>query len=304
MEQDKAKEIIDRNGRRHRFPPALNLDYVLKEGRVQTRSLEAHIVDHCNLSCAECCSLSPLLPKWFASPEELQRDLAIASSFLAPTVFKLVGGEPLLHPQIATMAKIAAESAIAPRISLTTNGLMLGQMEDDLWRYLDAITISLYPKPELPESLIAQAEEQAAHFSVELNWKDQSQFVVMNRNSRRADESETSAIFNRCWLRERCHMIRNGTFYTCTRSPHMQTLGGSDGSFSEDGYSLTSPEASADGMLTYLRREHALEACAYCHGGDAKMAPHRLLPRSELRQLKGRSALRRDGIARPVVRKA
>ena len=84
----------------------------------------------------------------------------------------------------------------------------------------------------------------------------------------------------------------------------MQTLGGSDGSFSEDGYSLTSPEASADGMLTYLRREHALEACAYCHGGDAKMAPHRLLPRSELRQLKGRSALRRDGIARPVVRKA
>ncbi len=289
MEQDKPKTVIDRKGRSHRFPPPLNLDYVIKEGRVQTRSLEAHIVDHCNLSCAECCSLSPLLPKWLATPEKLARDLELASRFLAPTVFKLVGGEPLLHPQIVTMAKVAAESGIAPRISLTTNGLMLGQMEDDLWRHLDAITVSLYPKPELPQSLIAQAEEQAARFAVDLNWKDQSQFVIMNRTSRRIDESETSAVFNRCWLRERCHMIRDGTFYTCTRSPHMQTLEGSDGSFSEDGYSLTSPESSADGVLAYLLREKPLDACAYCYGGDAKMAPHRLLPRAELRQLKGRA---------------
>jgi len=290
MQQNKTNVIVDSSGRSHTFPPKVNLDYQLKEGRVQTRSLEAHIVDHCNLSCAECCSLSPLLPRWFASPEDLKRDLAIASTFLAPAIFKLVGGEPLLHPQIATMAKIAAESAIAPRISLTTNGLMLGKMEDDLWRNLDAMTVSLYPQPQLPKSLIAGAQEQAARFDVELNWKQQDQFVLMNTDGRRADTEETAAIFTRCWLRERCHMIRNGTFYTCTRPPHMQTLLGEDASFSEDGFSLTAPEADADGLLAYLRREHPLEACAYCHGGDAKMAPHRLVARSELRQIKRRSA--------------
>ncbi len=290
MKQNNTKVIVDSSGRSHSFPPELNLDYKLKEGRVQTRSLEAHIVDHCNLSCAECCSLSPLLPRWFASPEDLRRDLAIASTFLAPATFKLVGGEPLLHPQIAAMARIAAESSIAPRISLTTNGLMLGRMEDELWRNLDAMTISLYPQPELPKALIAGAEEQAARFGVELNWKQQDQFVLMNTEGRRADAKETAAIFNRCWLRERCHIIRSGSFYTCTRPPHMQTLLGEDADFSEDGYSLTEPGADAAGLLAYLQREHSLEACAYCHGGDAKMAPHRLVARSELRQIKRRSA--------------
>ncbi len=70
----------------------------------------------------------------------------------------------------------------------------------------------------------------------------------------------------------------------------MQTLLGEDADFSEDGYSLTEPGADAAGLLAYLQREHALEACAYCHGGDAKMAPHRLVARSELRQIKRRSA--------------
>jgi cyclic pyranopterin phosphate synthase len=290
MKQSKRRVIVDSKGQSHSFPPTLNLNFQLKEGRVQTRSLEAHIVDHCNLSCAECCSLSPLLPKWFASPQELKRDLSIASKFLAPTVFKLVGGEPLLHPQIATMAKIATESQIAPRVSLTTNGLMLGRMEDDLWRHLDAMTVSLYPQPELPKSVIGQAEEQASRFGVELNWKQQDEFVIMNTDGRRMEETETAAVFNRCWLRERCHVLRNGTFYTCTRPPHMQTLMDDAAKFSDDGFSLTSAGADAEGLLAYLQREHPLEACAYCHGGDAEMAPHRLEDRSELRQIRRRSA--------------
>lgn len=290
MKPTKTRVIVDSKGRSHSFPPTLNLNFALDAGRVQTRSLEAHIVDHCNLSCAECCSLSPLLPKWFASPEELGRDLAIASDFLAPAVFKLVGGEPLLHPNIATMAKIAVESAIAPRISLTTNGLLLGRMEDDLWRHLDAMTVSLYPQPELPTSIIAEAEEQAARFGVELNWKQQDQFVVMNTDGRRMEEEKTAAVFNRCWLRERCHVLRSGTFYTCTRPPHMETLMSDSSNFSDDGYSLTAPGADVEGLLAYLQREQPLEACAYCYGGDAEMAPHRMEDRSQLRQIRRRGA--------------
>ena len=290
MERSKQTTIVDSEGKSHTFPPTLNLDYKLIDGRVQTRSLEAHIVDHCNLSCAECCSLSPLLPKWFASPDELRRDLKVAASFLAPSVFKIVGGEPLLHPQIATMAKIAAESKIAPRISLTTNGLMLGRMEDELWHHLDAMTVSLYPQPELPHSLIEAANQQAQRFGVELNWKRQDQFVIMDTGGRRGDSQETAAIFKRCWLRERCHILRSGTFYTCTRPPHMQTLMGDSANFSDDGFSLIAPEASAQGLLAYLKRDHPLEACAHCHGGDAEMAPHRLLPRSQLRQITRRTA--------------
>ena len=38
--------------RQHVFPPPLDRDYRVEDGRVLTRSLEAHVVDHCNLTCA------------------------------------------------------------------------------------------------------------------------------------------------------------------------------------------------------------------------------------------------------------
>ncbi|MGP1667113.1 MAG: hypothetical protein ACTS5I_14665, partial [Rhodanobacter sp.] len=60
---------------KHVFPPPMERNYRVQDGRILTRSLEAHIVDHCNLTCAECCSLSPLLPAWLADPDALARDL-------------------------------------------------------------------------------------------------------------------------------------------------------------------------------------------------------------------------------------
>src|SRR5688500_20260612 len=128
----------------HRFPPPLERRYAISDGRVKTRSLEAHVVDHCNLTCAECCSLSPFLPAWFADPADLERDLSRARKVLAPSVFKLVGGEPLLHPRLLDLVAVARRSEIASRISITTNGLLLGRMPDALFRAIDALTISLY----------------------------------------------------------------------------------------------------------------------------------------------------------------
>ena len=77
----------------------------------------------------------------------LARDLSVAARVLAPRVFKLVGGEPLLHPELVELVEVARRAAIAPRISLTTNGLLLPRMSEPFWRGLDAVTISLYPRP-------------------------------------------------------------------------------------------------------------------------------------------------------------
>ena len=109
--------LIDDAGRAHRFPPTLDLDYPIVSGRVRTRSLESHVVDHCNLTCDECCSLSPWLPRWSVSPDDLARDLTLAARVLAPSVFKLVGGEPLLHPDLVELVHVARRAEVAPRIS-------------------------------------------------------------------------------------------------------------------------------------------------------------------------------------------
>jgi hypothetical protein len=263
-------------------------NYRVAAGRVQTRSLEAHIVDHCNLTCAECCSLSPLLPAWYATPAAVAADLRHAVKVLKPGIFKLVGGEPLLHPQLVDVIHAVRDSGIAPVISITTNGLKLGDMTDAFWQAADALTISRYPKPQLAPDLLAHIEAQAARFDVRLNWKVQDTFSTMNRAQPCDDLAEAQRIYHDCWIRERCHMIRDGMFYTCTRPAHFQTLYQGERDFRSDGLPLYDDPGMLDALLAYLQRETPLEACLHCHGGSAPQAPHRIMRRLEVDTLKAR----------------
>jgi sulfatase maturation enzyme AslB (radical SAM superfamily) len=119
--------------------------YAVENGKVATRSLEAHIVDHCNLRCAACCSLSPHLPRWNVDPGDLVGELALAKRAVAPTWFKLVGGEPLLHPRLLECIEAGRASGIAQIVSVTTNGFLLPRQPVDFWRLIDALTISVAP---------------------------------------------------------------------------------------------------------------------------------------------------------------
>lgn len=274
--------------RKHVFPPPLDRDYRVEDGRVLTRSLEAHVVDHCNLTCAECCSLSPLLPEWHASPESLEADLRKAAKVLRPRMFKLVGGEPLLHPALVELVQRVRATGIAPVISVTTNGLKLGEMTDAFWQAVDALTISRYPKPALSPDLVAHIERQAARFDVRLNWKVQDVFTTMNRAEPGTDRDAAQRLYHDCWIRERCHMIRDGMFYTCTRPAHFHTLYKGEKDFQADGLPLRDDAGMLDAMLAYLQREAPLEACLHCQGGSAPVAPHRILKRIEVDALKAR----------------
>ncbi|WP_233238800.1 radical SAM protein [Bordetella sp. LUAb4] len=284
--QDHAPAAVASAPRGHVFPPPMDRDYPIQAGRIRTRSLEAHIVDHCNLTCAECCSLSPLLPPWFASPDSIAADLRMAAKVLSPGVFKLVGGEPLLHPQLVDLIHAVRETRIAPVISITTNGLKLGEMSDAFWQSIDAITISRYPRPRLSPDLMAHIEAQAAGHAVRLNWKMQNEFTSMTRQSAATDLAQTQRIYHDCWIRERCHMIRDGMFYTCTRPAHFNTLYQGKQDFQSDGLRLRDDTAMLDDMLAYLNRQEPLKACLECHGGSAPQAPHRIMKRVEVATLK------------------
>lgn len=262
--------------RAHVFPPVLQKSWRVVAGRVQTRSLEAHVVDHCNLRCAECCSLSPLLPVWSANVDDLARDLERARRVLQPAVFKLVGGEPTLHKDLTALVVAVKQSQIAPRVSVTTNGLLLATMPDAFFAAVDALTISLYPQPALKQDVIDDVNARAAAFHVELNWKVQDQFVTMNRSVRCDDDNENQRVYDDCWLRERCHIVRDGVFYMCTRPPHVRSLlgTGNDGGYDDDGLALDDA-VTADAVVAYLTRPKPLATCALCLGGSAPQTAHR-----------------------------
>lgn len=256
-------------------------DYAIREGRVETHSLEVHVVDHCNLRCASCCVLSPIAPKRFLRPSELARDLDWARRVLAPSVFKLAGGEPLLSPHVVELATLARASRIAPQISLTTNGVLAHRAPDALFEVLDAMTVSIYPDGGLDDDALARLRERAHRFRVTLNEKRQTHFERMTRDAPEANTAATRAVFDGCWLRHRCHTLRDGMLTTCSRVPALERLAGS---LAGDRVSLAPRDGLARDLQQYLERSEPLSVCARCSGSTSALLPFRQLTRRDVRE--------------------
>ncbi len=61
---------------------------------------EVNVVYHCNLSCRGCSHLSPIVPNHFVEPLQVFNDLAIVAKYYSSRYIRIIGGEPLLHPDI------------------------------------------------------------------------------------------------------------------------------------------------------------------------------------------------------------
>lgn len=243
--------------------------YEVSGGRIATWALEAHAADHCNLRCAHCCTLSPSLKPRLLEPAALARDLAALRPVLAPQLFKLTGGEPLLHPGLAELAAVARASSIAPEVSLTTNGHLAPRADPALWRNIDRMTVSLYPSAPLPpatlEFIRARCEEQG----IALRLKAAATFQVMDAATPHADATQ---VFADCWLRHRCHMVRDGRFYLCTRPPHLADVHG-DARLHDDGVALEAPDLRQR-LHGYLTRHEPLKSCRLCMGASGPLQAH------------------------------
>lgn len=254
------------------------------DGRIPTPSLEAHIVDHCNLRCAQCCSLSPHLPRWEVEPQDLARDLALATAVVAPTLFKLVGGEPLLHSRLVECLRLVRRSGIAPIITLTTNGLLLPRVDPALWTLVDGLTISAYPDPGIPSRVRDHVLRMASAHRVVINWKVQGQFVRMTRPAPEPDAAVTRGIYEDCWLRRRCNTLRAGRLYACPRPIHFASLH-PDEADPEDGVDLRPRPHLVREVQAYLERPQPLRACTRCLGGRGDLVDHhQLAPRRRSRR--------------------
>lgn len=126
--------------------------------------LEVGIVEYCNLNCKGCSHFSPLADKNEAVEiEEYKKDIR-RLSVLLPVIYKirLLGGEPLLHPDLNEIVKITRQYYPFSEIHIVTNGMLLLSKEKDMQIWVDNdifLDISLYPptekiKDEIEELLV------------------------------------------------------------------------------------------------------------------------------------------------------
>ena len=266
------------------------MEYSIVDGKVQTRALEYHIADHCNLRCDHCCSFSPILKKWFADPTEFESDLRAVSRVIQPQFLKIVGGEPLLHPELERLLGIARSLAVGRRIQLTTNAFLIDRLSPRAWESIDVLAVSLYPEPALPRERIRSIAREARRRNIEVSWKVQDKFTCLDR-SQVADREEAERTFRDCWIRHRCHSIKRGQFYCCTRPQYVQKFATDPGKFREDGIAVNDPDVDAATLAVsikrHLERSEPLSTCFLCQGGQAPLDTHRQLTAREVQAKRG-----------------
>lgn len=112
---------------------------------------EISIVDHCNLNCVGCDHFSPLIKDSYYCRNDLKNDLENLRQIqgIFPKRIRILGGEPLLHPEINEIMTDVYNVFPKARIEIVTNGLLINKMPERFWEickecHID-IEITRYP---------------------------------------------------------------------------------------------------------------------------------------------------------------
>lgn len=122
--------------------------------------LEFHVVHHCNLTCMGCAHFAPTAPRWFAHPEQFCSEVQLAARKLLPTYVHILGGEPLLHPELHELLNITRSTFVRSVIKIVTNGLLFPHASPELLSSMAEndvqLAVSLYPRVRTNQELIVE----------------------------------------------------------------------------------------------------------------------------------------------------
>jgi len=188
--------------------------YVLRRNP-ELHRLVVHLTDHCNLNCKGCTHFSNIAKPAYADVGQFDAEFTqLAKVFSGIKEIYLLGGEPLLHPQLTEFLPIARAHFPNSVIKLMSNGVLVPKMDEGFWKALAASRIvlvcDLYPIG-LP---VEQIEELARRHGVELEWTDpRGEFFKLPLDLEGTQDPEHS--FQVCGAVNNCPLLRNGRLYPC-----------------------------------------------------------------------------------------
>ncbi|HUN53712.1 MAG TPA: 4Fe-4S cluster-binding domain-containing protein [Smithella sp.] len=251
--------------------------FKLVDGKiVPPHSCEINAVDHCNLGCTDCNHASPAAVPRIAEPDIVLRDLSLLFKSYKADTLKIIGGEPLLHPDLLSLIRAVRESGICNNIVLVTNGTLLHQMDGDIWDALDEVELSVYPVTrkllDLNMSTILQnAEKHKVRLSTYLYKYFQIAFSLVGTT----DVSLIRRIYKTC-LRAHiwgCQSIYEGYFFKCPQCIYIPKILNQSVAYDyrKDGIKINCASDFQDILKNYLMSKEPLFACRYCLGNVGKI---------------------------------
>lgn len=238
--------------------------------RMTTLYVEIQLCDRCNLDCAYCSHLSPVSKPVTISLETLEAECHRLARVGVDEV-NLMGGEPLLHPQVCEAIKLTR--SILPNIKLivSTNGLLLPRMSKDFWQCCrdNKVVLRITPYPKAKNGTLNYFKYV---------WLIRKNRVRMEstgwrfgfRHQLLSERAEYDATTNylRCQLH--CTQVRNATLWPCAYVAYAFNLNNKFGTNFKTaaGDSLPLDGITATDLRLWLLRTKPF--CAHCGIKDAQ----------------------------------
>jgi cyclic pyranopterin phosphate synthase len=257
--------------------------YRIENGKVHANAIEYSVAYHCNLKCSACSHMSPFISKGLPPLESFVEDITALSKALHVKDIRLLGGEPLQHPQIVDFLKAARASGIADTIMLTTNGLLLHGMKDEFWENVDFIWLSLYPGRQPPPKALEHIKARAKESNTRLDLDHTSHFRATYVTEPHEHGWMTDMLFKTCGSAHRyhCHMLYEGRLFKCAVPPFLPEflarMGRNGYDPAKDAFDIHGAKDLFEDLRTFLYTPKTLEACRHCLGYVGKREAHHQL---------------------------
>ncbi len=229
--------------------------------------LEIHLVDHCNLNCKGCGHFSSLSPPSFLSLNEFKDDLTeLKKHFEGIGQLRLMGGEPLLHPNCIDFFQIARSIYKDSRISLVTNGILLPKFDktffDKLKEQSIEVQITFYSDLHQKITIYTEIlERNGINFQIEGK-------TDFKKHLKLEDLHLGIEAINKCRINSYCPALKNGKIYQCSGLANFEIFKNQYNlkSLPEAiGYNIYGDNVDSNSILDFINKPDPL--CSHCYYG-------------------------------------
>lgn len=228
----------------------------------ELHNLEFQLADGCNLKCKGCTHFSNLVKEpVYADFEQFKKDLQqLSSLFKNIREFYMLGGEPLLNPQVEQYLYAAKKYFPYTQIQLVTNGILVMKMSESLLQTVvdtgTMLSISNYDclDEQKIEDFLLQKE-------VNYNLRNGKECFTKFLNS--SGNSDIHEVFRDC-PRKNCTYLDKGKIAACTQPFTIKYFNEYFGEeFSTLG-AIDIYEAGITGYQILAQLLRPMDACRYC----------------------------------------
>lgn len=230
-------------------------------------SIELHTVDFCNLNCKGCAHFSPLFEKKIPDFNIRIRDLFLLKElFCRILMVSLLGGEPLLNPELHQYLIEARKYFPNEEIQIITNGILLLKVDDKLLKIISenriTVVISEY---EPTHKIIAKIEERLQKFQIDYSVREMG---IKERFNRPLSIVANSRYNKKC-ISEGCTAICDGKIARCPTLLYINKFNEKFGQTLPD-YGILDLMDYKDGQTLLNKLKEKVPLCKYCIDNEIK----------------------------------